>query len=98
MRAREQAAKILVAVPRGGQHGQDRLGLSMVNSAPTIGLTPSPRAGAEKARRPVNAVAIAQGEGRDVQGGGALHQRLGLRGAAQKTEGAAGVEFDVAHC
>jgi hypothetical protein len=52
---------------------------------------------AVETRRAVNAVAIEHGEGGQLQFTGALGEILGLRSAAQKAEGAAGVEFDVGH-
>jgi hypothetical protein len=48
-----------------------------------------------KARRTVYPVGIEQRERRVAERGGPLDERLGQRGAAQKTEGGRGVKFDV---
>jgi hypothetical protein len=50
-----------------------------------------------KSLRAVDAVEIEQRHRRHLQLGRGLSQLLGKRSAAQETEGAAGVKFDVRH-
>jgi hypothetical protein len=50
-----------------------------------------------KTRRTIQTIAIEQGHGWHAQLGATNHQFFGQRSAFQKTEGGAGMEFNV-HC
>jgi len=56
---------------------------------------PGGECGLMKPRRPRHAVAIDQRHGRIAEHGGAIDQRFGQRGRAQKTECRGGMKLDV---
>ncbi len=96
MRLGQERAEIFVTGPIFHQHGQKSaiLHRQVGTDDRTYALL---SAGDRKSLRTVNTVAIEQGNGRQSELGRPRGELLGERSAAEKTEGAAGVQFDVGH-
>ncbi len=94
MGLRQERTQILVADTVFDQNGLNRAVFHC-----QIGTDDRPHAllatGHRKTLRTIDAIAIQQGDGGQLELGRALGQLLGERSAPEKTEGAAGAEFNV---
>ena len=92
----QEGAKVFVTGPIFHQHGQESAILHRQVRADdrTYALL---SAGDRKPLGPVNTVAIEQGNGGQSELGYPRGELLGGRSAAEKTEGAAGMKFNVGH-
>ena len=90
----DELAEILVTGLRGREQGHHAPILHRDFGADTCAQAVFPGR-PEKSRRPADAIAIEERHRRQAEMARGLHDVLGIRGPAQKTERAAGVEFDV---
>ena len=96
MRLSQEGAKVFVTGPIFHQHGQESaIFHRQVRADDRMYALLS--AGDRKSLRTVNTVAIEQGNGGQSELGCPRGELLGERSAAEKTEGAAHMQFDVGH-
>lgn len=93
---RQHPAKVLVSRARFDQHRQHAAVFHRQFAADNAANPRFLRRG-KKSRRTVNAIAVAQRHRRHLELRGDIRQLFRQGCCAQKTEGAAAVEFDVAH-
>jgi hypothetical protein len=91
----DELAEVLITGACGGEEGDDGAVVHGEFGA-DAGAEAVFAGGAVEAGGAVNAVAVEEGEGGQGEARGLAGEVFGLRGAAEKTESAAGVEFDVA--
>jgi hypothetical protein len=96
MRAAKQGAEVVITAPVLDEHRQHDA-VSHGQLAADDRLHSGDFGVGGEARHSVEAIAIAQRNGRKIERGGGFDQFAWRRGAAEKTERAAGVEFDIAH-